>query len=596
MTSHLSSCPAPDHHESVLATRGYAGYRQYRIPALAVSDKGTILAAYDGRPNLDDLPSPIDLLLRRSVDNGRTWEAQTVVRTGAGLEGFGDPSLLVDAETGRIFLFHAAGTRAGFFEATTGTGHEDDHVQHCDLSISDDDGLTWQHRRITAELKGSVRNEHGVTGIFASAGQGIQIHAGPFRGRLVQQFVLLCSGEIMAASALSDDHGMSWRLGQFISATTHGAAPNENKVVSLDDGRLLLHSRATPRRLASLSEDGGETWSPLTPIEELPDPGDNGSLGRFDGSPAVTHLTEDRTDRWLIATNNLDPGIRRNTALSLSPDDGRTWPARVIICPGSSGYSTAARLPDGNIGVLYERQGYREIVFTSIDPSHLERQLAATTPEARNKDVGAGGEGGGLHFDLELRSITPGLPAVWKDAGESHVVTTEPGRWDPSAWKEIGQGYAQGQGQVLGTREAQDMNYGPVTPAYKAGDILAFTGRARNDGPCRLTDVRLQTPRGAFTTPADLMPGQEKLYRDLAYTVSEADLNGESFELRFGVTADLDGQAIQICRLFTFTRDTGRVRVSPSPDRALSPRSRRSSAPDAGASPERPARGPQGRF
>ena len=565
MTSHLPSSQATDHHEAVLAIRGYAGYRQYRIPALAVTVKGTVLAAYDGRPNLDDLPSPIDLLLRRSVDNGRTWEAQTVVRTGAGLEGFGDPSLLVDVETGRIFLFHAAGTRAGFFEATTGTGHDDHDVQHCDLSISDDDGLTWQHRRITSELKRSVRNEHGVTGIFASAGQGIQIHAGPFRGRLVQQYVLLCSGEIMAASAFSDDHGMSWRLGGLISAKSHGAAPNENKVVALDDGRLLLHSRATPRRLASLSEDGGKTWSPLTSMEELPDPGDNGSLARFDGSPAVSHLTEERTGRWLIATNNLDTGIRRNTALSLSPDNGQTWPARVTICPGSSGYSTAARLPDGNIGVLYERQGYREIVFTSVDPIHLEVQLSATAPEARSSDGGRSSEGGGLHFDIELRSITPGLPVAWKDVGESHVVTTEPGRWDPSAWKEIGQGYATGQGQVLGTREAQDINYGPVTPAYTAGDILAFTGRARNDGSGRVTDVRLQAPTGPPTTPADLMPGQEKLYRDLVYTVTEADLNGKSFELRFGVTADLDGETIQTSRLFTFTRDTGQVRVASSP-------------------------------
>ena len=93
--------------ERVLAARGHDGYRQYRIPALAVSPRGTLIAAYDGRPNLDDLPNPIDLLLRRSFDGGRTWQPQQVVRTGVGLEGFGDPSLLVGNETGRIFMFHA---------------------------------------------------------------------------------------------------------------------------------------------------------------------------------------------------------------------------------------------------------------------------------------------------------------------------------------------------------------------------------------------------------------------------------------------------------------------------------------------------------
>lgn len=150
--------------EHVLAVRGMGGYRQYRIPALAISARGTVLAAYDGRPNLDDLPNPIDLLLRRSYDNGVTWEPQQLVRTGSGLHGFGDPSLLVDAETGRIFMFHAAGTHAGFFEAVAGLEPDDD-VQHADVSFSDDDGDTWQHRRLTGQLKG-----RGVTGLFAAAG------------------------------------------------------------------------------------------------------------------------------------------------------------------------------------------------------------------------------------------------------------------------------------------------------------------------------------------------------------------------------------------------------------------------------------------
>jgi sialidase-1 len=270
VTSYLLNFPelpqaVPD-VEHVLAARGVGGYRQYRIPALAVSTGGTLLAAYDGRPNLDDLPNPIDLLLRRSYDNGRTWGPQQLVRTGSGLHGFGDPSLLVDAETGRIFMFHSAGTHAGFFEAVSGMEPSDD-IQHADISFSDDDGDTWEHRRLTAQLK-----QGSITGLFAAAGQGIQIHAGPYKGRLVQQFVLLVDGTIMAASAVSDDHGDTWTLGDPIGAGPAGIGPNENKVVCLDDGRLLLHSRATPCRLSAVSEDGGQTWSPLEPVPELQDP------------------------------------------------------------------------------------------------------------------------------------------------------------------------------------------------------------------------------------------------------------------------------------------------------------------------------------
>ena len=180
----------PTSTEHVLARRGIAGHRQYRIPALAVSPRGTILAAYDGRPNLDDLPNPIDLLIRRSMDNGATWEPQQTVRTGTGLDGYGDPSLLVDTQTQRIFMFHAAGTHAGFFEAVEGLA-DTDAIQHADLSFSDDDGATWAHRRLTPMLK-----HEGMTGLFAAAGAGIQIHTGPFTGRLVQQFVVLLRGEI----------------------------------------------------------------------------------------------------------------------------------------------------------------------------------------------------------------------------------------------------------------------------------------------------------------------------------------------------------------------------------------------------------------
>ncbi|GAA3401797.1 sialidase family protein [Pseudarthrobacter polychromogenes] len=561
MTSYIHSPPAKlslaaPAVEHVLAARGTGGYRQYRIPALAVTAHGTVLAAFDGRPNLDDLPNPIDLLIRRSTDSGRTWDSQAVVRTGTGLEGFGDPSLLVDMDTQRIFLFHAAGTRAGFFEATTGEDPDDEYVQHCDLSFSDDDGLTWQHRRITGQLKRSA--DCPVTGIFAAAGQGIQVHSGPFKGRLVQQFVVLCEGTIMAASAYSDNHGNSWTLGRLIGENTHGFSPNENKVVALADGRLLLHSRGTPHRLAATSDDGGATWSALSPVEELPDPSDNGSLARFDGLPSVAGLADRSTDAWLLATNNHDTALRRNTVLSLSVDNGRTWTAKLALCPGSSAYSTAARLPDGNIGVLYERQGYREIVFASVPPEQLTQHLA-DTPKA------ASGDGPGLEFDMELRSITPGRPAIWLNAGEFHVMPPNPDGWNAHIWKEIGQGYTEESAQIIGTREAQDLNYGHITPGYKAGDILAFTGRARNGGTLPVTEVRLDGP-GAKAFPCeDLLPGAEALYFTPTHTVTEDEVKRGSVEVAYSVEGVVGGSRHWTSRTFHFDTATGEIGVEHRP-------------------------------
>ncbi|WP_051389270.1 sialidase family protein [Arthrobacter sp. 35W] len=536
--------------EQVLARRGTAGYRQYRIPALAVSTHGTILAAYDGRPNLDDLPNPIDLLLRRSTDGGRTWGAQQVVRTGTGLDGYGDPSLLVDAQTGRIFLFHAAGTQAGFFEAVEGL-YPDDAVQHTDVSFSDDDGGTWTHRRLTAGFK-----REGITGLFAAAGQGIQIHTGPFTGRLVQQMVVLFHGEIHCASAYSDDHGETWTLGELVPGG------NENKVACRDDGTLLLHTRATPFRMATVSYDGGHSYGTLAPVPELPDPSDNGSLSRWDGLPTVRAFAAPETAGWLLAANNQDADLRRNTVLSLSTDHGASWGRKLVLCEGSSAYSSAARLPNGNIGVLYERQGYQEIVFASVDPALLAGIPVAADAVASETQASGEEPEGALALDVVLRSITPGRPATWATVGESVALVPADGEWDASVFKEMGQAYSAAQPQILSNRESQDLNYGPVVPGFKAGDILAFSGRVANTNSQPVEAVvALMGAEGPLAAPQDLASGAKWLFT-ANYTVTEDDAAAAEFAVPFSVGAQHDGATIGSRRTFTFATDSGDVRES----------------------------------
>ena len=295
----------------------------------------------------------------------------------------------------------------------------------------------------------------------------------------------------------------------------------------------------------------------MQPVPELPDPSDNGSVARFDGLPAVAAHATPETSEWLIASNNQDPQLRRNTVLSLSPDNGATWPAKLLLCEGSSAYSTVTRLPNGNIGVLYERHGYREIVFASIPAEQLTGQLHRV-PAAAQGSL----EPTGLVFDMELRSITPGRPAVWQNAGDFHVIpSNSDGEWDVQTWKEIGQGYSE-QDQVLGTREAQDLNYGPIIPGYKAGDILAFTGRVRNVGTKPTTGVVLLGPHNNADgfPPADLLPGEHALYFTPTYTVTDTDLTRETLDLVF--TAEADGGRVRLERTFRFNLRTGAVVAS----------------------------------
>ncbi|MBM3767797.1 MAG: hypothetical protein FJW32_20610, partial [Acidobacteria bacterium] len=58
-----------------LRKHGDGGVDTYRIPALATSPKGTLLAVYDMRRRKPrDLQEDIDIGLSRSSDGGRTWE------------------------------------------------------------------------------------------------------------------------------------------------------------------------------------------------------------------------------------------------------------------------------------------------------------------------------------------------------------------------------------------------------------------------------------------------------------------------------------------------------------------------------------------
>ena len=339
-----------------LAHRG-EGYPVYRIPALAVTTRGTLIAAYDGRPSGADVPSNIALVVRRSRDLGATWGPPQVVRADTAPLGFGDPSLLVDRETGRIFLFHAASVRQGFFGSATGTREDDPDVLQADYSWSDDDGATWQHRRITAMIK-----DPAWGGIFATSGAGIQLRQCPHAGRLLQQYVIRFDGNTYGASAYSDDHGATWRMGALV-----GPGVDENKAVELADGRVMLNGRARGVRKVAWSRDGGLTYAGLRDDSTLVDPGNNAAIVRVRpearaGEPGA---------EWLLFSNTAHRSERRNLALALSCNSGTSWLARQALEPGPAAYSTLAMLPNGRVGVLYERGNYEWISFTTVDVEQL---------------------------------------------------------------------------------------------------------------------------------------------------------------------------------------------------------------------------------
>lgn len=521
----------------VLAESGI-GYRQHRIPALAGTGRGTLVAAYDGRPDLDDLPGPIDLVMRRSTDGGTTWSDPVPARSAVGLTGHGDASLLADdARPGRLLCFHATGTAVGFFECGDGMSDDDPDLLHTDLLISDDEGVTWRPRRLTAALRRQINagldGGRVVAGLFAASGAGTQLRAGPHAGRLLQGLVALVRGaagpEMYAVVARSDDGGQTWATSPVI-----GPGANESALAGLPDGRVLLHVRAPGRRLAAWSSDGGATFSPLARVEGLLDPGNNGSLAVLPGGT-------------LVASHTADPDLRRRLVLSRSDDAGATWRAAVTLSSSGAGYSVIQPLPDGSLGVLWEDEGYRRLLFTRV-----RLDAPAPTPIPAPAPGSSPVSDAPLAVDpaLVLDHVVPARPALWRGVGDSRAVPLAPEQYDAAVFKIVG---GENGVQRVATREAYAVNLGPPHPGLAPGDVLVCSARLPLDRRVPAVGVASRWPVGTEPAvpcaggtapavrwagaphPATVVvdaDGARLLARGLRYVVSAADVADGTVRLR----------------------------------------------------------------
>lgn len=483
----------------VLASRGSGGYRQYRIPAMAVTNSGRIIAIYDARVDLDDLPGPIDLVIRMSDDNGERWTTQEVFLASEGVSGYGDASIIFDpnvGDKGRIIVFCQSSSLASFFESSLGCAQDDPTVVHISLSISDDDGETWSHKIVTEQVK-----DEKTHGIFASSGMGGCIPNGPYAGRLIHSFVLRRGSELLGALAFSDDHGSTWKLGAEIPSG------NESGIACLNDGTVLFHSRSTPYRLSGRSLDGGQTVSELRPHHELPDPSDNGSL--------VALKSGD-----VICTHNHDSDLRRRTAAKLSRDGGVTWPRAILLESESSAYSTACELADGRIGVLFERYGYTEMVFCRFSLEELQ-ETKEVLPLAVDENE--------IEFQVAFRYVRPGRDEQALERLTSlvkrNIPSVDMSVFKFSERKEIGPNSGSASGDPIFTKEEFDEILGPVSPGLKVGDELRFSGRLENHGPHLLTDIKIESLcEEKVSNTSKLAPGDKITFMDLRYRIRREDL------------------------------------------------------------------------
>ncbi len=321
-----------------------SGYHTFRIPSV-LAQGSLVLAFCEGRLHGAGDAGEIEVVLRRSLDGGRTWLPLQVVSAVPG-KTCGNPVPLVDPTTGDIVLVTVE-NGADAVEMSLARGTDPFDGRRVFVQRSADDGATWSPtREITAEVK------PGDWGWYATGPcHGITLRSGRLvvpanhsfvPSEPVDDLIRLNGGHCI----YSDDGGVSWSVGFVDRNDGAEINANETAVAELPDGRLYFNARnhqgTGPARVHAWSSDGGQTLdAPYAGIPEITAPGIQGS---------VLCLPDGR----LLLSTPVNPTSRRELTVFVSADSGTSWKPALVVHEGMAGYSDLVLLPDGSIGIFYE--------------------------------------------------------------------------------------------------------------------------------------------------------------------------------------------------------------------------------------------------
>lgn len=357
----IASAHAVEQEDVYIA--GTDGYHTYRIPSLLVTKRGTLLAFCEGRKDSGADSGNIDLLLKRSIDGGKTWSKQEVIWDDHD-NTCGNPCPVVDQRTGIIWLLMTHNPALATDTNSQGKLRAGERTAW--VTSSKDDGKTWaEPRNITSDVKPPDWRWYAT-----GPGVGIQVEHGKHKGRLVipSDHSFGRQPQIGGSHVIySDDRGATWKIGKPILPHV-----NECQVVELADkkGTLLMDMRSyfgRNRRTHSISSDGGINWTYPADAPELIEPICQASIFRYNWPT--------KKEKSRILFSNPASTKRENMTVRLSYDEGKTWPVSKLIEPGKAAYSCLAVLPNREIACLYERgekNAYQKITLARFSLSWLE--------------------------------------------------------------------------------------------------------------------------------------------------------------------------------------------------------------------------------
>lgn len=327
-----ASCHATKHvagdtvEESTVVFEPDGLYASTRIPALVLTKQNSLLAFCEGRIGSSSDWADMNLIMRRSTDEGKTWSDIVVIDSNKQAP-VGNPVPIVD-QNGTIHLLYQKDYNEAFY------------------TFSADDGRTWSAPVNITAAYNDFKPRYNWNVLAPGPGHGIQLK----NGRLLAAVWLANSVKLKprrshhpscVATIYSDDLGKTWKMGEMVADNTPEIAnPNETMPVELPDGRVLLSIRnptKVKRRAFSVSNDGISNWSPTRFEDELFDPTCMASIVSVTvkgKKPALLFVNPD--------SKNIEKHPRKNLTAKLSLDNGETWPFQMVLDSGASGYSDLA--------------------------------------------------------------------------------------------------------------------------------------------------------------------------------------------------------------------------------------------------------------
>ncbi|MFP3964108.1 sialidase family protein [Actinomadura fulvescens] len=340
--------------ESVVYRSGSEGYHTFRIPAVVKTAEGTLLAFAEGRRDSAGDSGDIDLVVKRSRDGGCSWGSLAVV-ADHGADTVGNPSPVVDPRSGDVVLVTCTNGGSASLRQIMDDELLPGQGRRVWVQRSRDGGTSWSAPR---EITSSVKDP-GWRWYATGPGHGLALRGGR----------LLVPGNHTGGDTtesrvhgghglISDDGGLSWRIGYVDSRSGGQVKLSESTAAQLPDGRIYVNAReggpAPGTRATSYSSSEGQSLDRPFRSEPLLE------------APVVQASVLQAGA--LVFAGPLGPGRARMT-LRASHDLGRTWSSGRTLSSLPAAYSDLVRLDGSRLGVLYETgrvSPYETLTFTSV--------------------------------------------------------------------------------------------------------------------------------------------------------------------------------------------------------------------------------------